>query len=672
MAFNLADMVANRPKQIQEENSTDTVYRDVFKLIPSKENFYGVKPERLRGLKNSIQLFGVMQDVLIEERDGEDYIISGHCRTMCCRMLVEEGHEEFRKINCKYTKVKDNAQKSLIEIEESTLDGSGIRENDDAISKLLERLAVIQANRFRDKSDWEKMREALDTEEIIKELKNLAGLKGQTRDIVRETIDVSNAQFGRYKNIINHLSEDLMAEFEDGGINISVANAAASLDPDYQKQAYEIFMKNKILTLPDLQLLKEQQEAEKGIPGQMTIEQATGQLRPPENDKPVGVGLQVERFFESLNKGEKQRILNRDVGMAAYLISMRHREARIRNGYFNFQADKEGITFNPGSDQECTDSWKGLVQNLIERFAKKQKPVKMVSIDAPEKPAKKEMNAGKCIHREGFTCTLEAAQKVIAGDGENCNRKCCWNCEKHGACGYECNASAHRPTENIQEKSCQPATETPDKKHQEDHSGDSAEMVKHLRNTDKISDAWPEDLKDIPIPSTGDLSIYLQKQEDLLKQMTEVEKEEAGFPELVIKKQQMLVAGLRILKNIVEDCQEEPEQPGLPIMKNNDQRKEWLRNYKNWGLWYTDNHTGVKYYKYDFENGARLIVEEYEKESLPENSWYVPEEPYYMHLIGGPEPDRKGEIPKWTYHSKYNKYPNSETELVEFLKEIQK
>ena len=115
MAFNLADMVAKRPKQIQEENSSDTVYRDVFKLIPSKANFYGVKPEKLQGLKNSILLFGVMQDVLIEERDGEDYIISGHCRTMCCRMLVEEGYEEFRKINCKYTKVKDNARKNLIE-----------------------------------------------------------------------------------------------------------------------------------------------------------------------------------------------------------------------------------------------------------------------------------------------------------------------------------------------------------------------------------------------------------------------------------------------------------------------------------------------------------------------------------------------------------------------------
>lgn len=54
----------------------------------------------------------------------------------------------------------------------------------------------------------------------------------------------------------------------------------------------------------------------------------------------------------------------------------------------------------------------------------------------------------------------------------------------------------------ILEKSCQPAAETPDEKQQEDHSGDLTEMVKHLRNTDKIPDAWPEDLKDIPYLQT--------------------------------------------------------------------------------------------------------------------------------------------------------------------------
>lgn len=103
MAFNLADMVNNR-KPVETENISDTVYRDVFELEPSKENFYSTDPERLQGLKNSILLFGVMQDVLIEDVNGKDRIISGHCRTMCCRMLVEEGHEEFRKGHYGYDK----------------------------------------------------------------------------------------------------------------------------------------------------------------------------------------------------------------------------------------------------------------------------------------------------------------------------------------------------------------------------------------------------------------------------------------------------------------------------------------------------------------------------------------------------------------------------------------
>ena len=106
-------------------------------------------------------------------------------------------------------------------------------------------------------------------------------------------------------------------------------------------------------------------------------------------------------------------------------------------------------------------------------------------------------------------------------------------------------------------------------------------------------------------------------------------------------------------------------------MKNNAQRKEWLRNYKAWGLWYSDEHIVARYYKYDFENGTRLIVEEYDPEPVHNSPW-APNEPYYMHLVGGPEPERNNGILKWTYHSKYNKYPNSETELVEFLKGVQK
>lgn len=74
-------------------------------------------------------------------------------------------------------------------------------------------------------------------------------------------------------------------------------------------------------------------------------------------------------------------------------------------------------------------------------------------------------------------------------------------CDKKYTCCSQCPDDCNIRCGWIPEKSCQPAVETLDEKQQEDHSGDPAEMVKHLRNTDKIPDAWPEDLKDIPIPS---------------------------------------------------------------------------------------------------------------------------------------------------------------------------
>ena len=493
-----------------------------------------------------------MQDVLIEERDGEDYIISGHCRTMCCRMLVEEGHEEFRKINCKYTKVKDNARKNLIE--ENCINGSATRENDDAISKLLERLSVIQANRFRDKSDWEKMREALDTEEIIKELKNLAGLKGKTRDIVRETIGVSGTQMERYHAVQKRLSAEWMAEFEAEKINITVARELADLDEKYQKQAMEHYMEHDIITQAEVRAFKKLQEDNRDIPGQFTLAQAIGRQRPPENETPVQPELQIERLFEALNKGERERVVKCDTRMAAYLISIRYRDVRIRNGHFNYQTGKEGIIFNPDDTMQHTLTWNELAEELVKRYGKKQKPVKMVSIDAPEKPEKN-------------------------------------------------NSSAHRPVEP--EKSCFSAAEAPDNKQQE-----------HI-------------VEDNKTPENDSVEV-----------------------------------------NKIAECSSDT----LPEMKNNDQRKAWLRAYKDWGLWYEDKNIGVKYYKYDFQNGARLIVEEYAPDPGEQKSWWASRmtETYYMHLVGGPEPDRVGGVPKWTYHARYDKFPNSETELCEFLKGLQK
>ena len=749
--FSALDMLSKRSLPERKEKQA-IIYKDPRELVPTQENFYTTK--NISKLKASIKITGyLMQPILIENVDGEDKVLAGHRRRLCCIELIEEGDTRFEKVPCMYA-----AEINVSEDKELT------PEQREAITPFLRQFKVIQANNYRDKNDWERMQEALEMEKIVKGLKEKVGITGTVRENLKELLGVSNAQFGRYKNISNHLSEELMEEFQDGEINISVADAAASLEPELQKLAYEMYMKNKILTLPDIQLLKDRQALNADIPGQMTIEQATRQQKPAEDETPIPVELQIERFFDSLKKNTTARIRNGDKLMGTKMISMLYCYVKHRNGYLNYQGHPDRITFNPDSPEEKEMTWQELTEELIRRYSIK-KPVKMTTIDAPEavvtltesaavkafceaypkklktimricRRCKDNGEAAKAVQMDfapggfssssgsnvnysfmSFTAGLEIevnSEKVsmkygrliveaknlydpfspefdiepkkpeVKDDGGPA--KCITGQSGSGLCGaaaycsQEYNCCSQCPDDCnsrcgwILEKSCQSAAETPDEKQQEDHSGDLAEMGRHLRNTDKIPDAWPEDLKDIPVPTNVEIIGYLYDEERKLKEFLEIEKEESGLPYMTILKQQLIVGGLRIIKNLVEDCQEEPEeseQPPLPIMKNNDRRKEWLRNYKSWGLWYEDKNVGIKYYKYDFTNGARLIVEEFAPDPSEKSQWYTPGEHHYMHLVGGPKPECKNDK-GWSYHSRYNKYPNSETELVEFLKKIQK
>lgn len=183
------------------------------------------------------------------------------------------------------------------------------------------------------------------------------------------------------------------------------------------------------------------------------------------------------------------------------------------------------------------------------------------------------------------------------------------------------------------------------------------------------TDVWPEDLSDIPIPSELFIREYLEEEEKMLKDYLECD----GLPERTVLRQQLKVAGLRILRNLVKDVletEEETTQPELPRLKNNEERKEWLRNYKTWPLRHVDAYTGAKYYEYRFDNGAVLVAEEWKSQG----DRYIPDhETVYLHLIGGPEAPRgQYGIRKWETHDRFNRFPDSETAIVEFLKAVQK
>lgn len=181
------------------------------------------------------------------------------------------------------------------------------------------------------------------------------------------------------------------------------------------------------------------------------------------------------------------------------------------------------------------------------------------------------------------------------------------------------------------------------------------------------TDVWPGDLSDIPIPSELFIREYLEEEEKTLRDYLECD----GLPERTILRQQLKVAGLRIIQNLVKDVletEEETTQPELPRLKNNEERKEWLENYQDWGLWYRDERLDVNYYKYDFEDGSRLVAAEYPKR---EGYWNKePRDEHFFHFLK--KNKKKYASLNEVYDEKFRNETDSITSLVEFLKEIQK
>lgn len=269
--FNLTRLLNERSREaaVQENKEEKTAEiatpedgvsstADIYDLIPSKGNFYSV--EDVQDLKQSIELLGVLQPLLVtdEEEDGKRRIIAGHRRRLAVMQLVDEGKERFRRVPI-LIKPKKNA--------------------------ILDRLALIMANRFREKTDWERMTEALETEKLVLELKESMNIPGRTRDLLAEIIETSPAQVGRYKAIYNNIIPELMAEFKANRIVVSVIYEASGLPEDYQKQAAEVFRENEVLTLSDIKQLKKNYEAAQQIPGQMDINQLQEQPEEPQTQE---------------------------------------------------------------------------------------------------------------------------------------------------------------------------------------------------------------------------------------------------------------------------------------------------------------------------------------------------------------------------------------------------
>ena len=288
---------------------------------------------------------------------------------------------------------------------------------------------------------------------------------------------------------------------------------------------------------------------------------------------------------------------------------------------------------------------------------------------------------------ENYSCCLECDQ--------NCNSRCGW---LDDACDVA--QDKQQPSVENVNMDCPPDQGTCPRQNwgtsrEDQHEGqkECAKCWNHYKNLHKqekvevpeekmleVEERIPSDSVEKEVEPEPELyeevsektDIDIAREENQKAQIyLEMAEKEFGQNDIRIRKQKILVAALAGYihdLDTVMNPPEEPKQPELPKLKNNDQRKEWLRNYKDWGLWYHDDCIDVNYYKYDFEDGSRLIVAEYPKRKYYWNSGEL-EDSHYFHLL---EKNKKYYGREKTFDQQYVHTEDSETHLVEFLKNLQK
>lgn len=163
------------------------------------------------------------------------------------------------------------------------------------------------------------------------------------------------------------------------------------------------------------------------------------------------------------------------------------------------------------------------------------------------------------------------------------------------------------------------------------------------------------------------LRSMLEKEKNTLEEMLKVN-EADPHPDLkkMIRKKKLLVGALAEMLCDLEqpelpEKEDVAEQPDLPNLKNNDQRKQFLETFRDWPVWFDVPEAAEVYYRYDLPDGCSLVICEYH---------------YWVGWL-----ERYGDGPECTGTREYmltpgyhylNDCKSNRSEMVEKLKEIQK
>lgn len=279
MAFDIKDFLNTESKK---EMADDFVLKKIpaEKLHPSDKNFYEMDPVEIEALKETIELVGVQENLVVKkisagENAGDYEIIAGHKRHRAVTELLAEGKEVSPLLPCKVESDADGVKNELI--------------------------LIFTNSTQRERSDYCKMQEIQRVRELLEEYAKYNNVPGRKRDVIAGILNTSKSTIGRLDNIRRNIIPDFLEEYKAGKISTTAANEIAGATPEEQHQLLEKYKETGSIKAKEAAQIK---EPEQQLPGQINIEDYPGIA--PENDRQEENKTEPQEIKTEENKTEDE------------------------------------------------------------------------------------------------------------------------------------------------------------------------------------------------------------------------------------------------------------------------------------------------------------------------------------------------------------------------------
>ena len=536
--WNVMDALNNKTKAAAEDNKTKARFRTkdiaIKQMYSNDKNFYSIQD--IEQLAQDILAVGLLENLTVVHdpcNRGEYRIIAGERRWRALTLLVEKGYEEFSIASCQ---IKTPAEEHE------------------------EMIQLIIANTYRNKTVADILEEQKTLEETLKYMKEngltLHGYKldsGRLRDVIANMMQVSSTKIGQIESINKKLIPEFTEELKEGRLTFSAAYEISKMPDDIQEDMLE-HHREKGLTYKDVkEYAEEQKKAEEQIDGQLSIEDindgACQNLTPEENsdqdENVVMLRIPTEEDRECLK-------------LAAREIIKKHKE------WF-----KENMEQLPENEIISTE--------LIKQKLQPEKIVRIWVFEAPDEEIAHislystyiQLYRGK-EHKGNFEWFYLAGairkmwDIVTAEESEERTEK------------KEKNEEQEEKSEETEE------IETPDTYAVSGLEEEPAEKENEYRYQDKeeTQERLPEETQ-LHEKKSGKTDLDIAREENQkYRNYLEMAKGHMDANDIRARTYKVMIAALAGYINDLDTVMnppKEPEQPELPRLKNNDQRKEWLR-----------------------------------------------------------------------------------------------